>query len=188
MRNPRNRRIVRLAIRSLAVGVVAAALLGVVFVIGMRTKSPVVQRAVRRMNKAYWNPRSMATAGRPGAYASVVDHVGRRSGTSFETPIVPVTTEDGFVIALPYGARADWVQNVLAAGEATITHEGERYEVDHPEVVPTDLVDVYFSESDQKAHRAFRVDECLRVRRVDLGAGPSTGSAADEPTISASRE
>jgi deazaflavin-dependent oxidoreductase (nitroreductase family) len=95
-----------------------------------------------------------------------VHHVGRRSGTTYETPVVPVRTEDGFVVALPYGPTADWVQNVLAAGRATITHEDETYEVDRPEVVPTEQVGHHFDDSTQKTHRAFRVDECLRLHDV----------------------
>jgi deazaflavin-dependent oxidoreductase (nitroreductase family) len=151
----------------IALLLLAVASVGTVFVVGMRKKSPVVQRAVRRMNKAFWNPRSMETAGTPGAYASVVHHVGRRSGTAYETPVVPVRTEDGFVIALPYGTNADWVQNVLAAGRVTITHAGESYELDRPEVVPTHDVDLHFGDSERKTHRALRVDECLRLHDLD---------------------
>lgn len=151
------------------VGLVALALclsVLVVFLVGMRAKSPRVQRAVRQMNKAYWNPRAMATAGTPGAYASVVHHVGRRSGTTRSTPVVPVATDDGFVVALPYGPGADWVQNVLAAGAATIVHEGEIYEVTDPEIVPTAELDAHFTASDRRTQRLFNVDRCLRVRRV----------------------
>jgi deazaflavin-dependent oxidoreductase (nitroreductase family) len=162
-------------IRLVIVGVAALAAVGAVFVVGMRKKSPAVQRAVRQMNKAFWNPRSMETAGTPGAYASVVHHVGRRSGAAYHTPVVPVKTDDAFIVALPYGARADWAQNVLAAGRATITHEGATYEVDRPELVPTEEVDAYFGKSERKTHRAFRVDECLRLRRVDAASGPVTG-------------
>jgi deazaflavin-dependent oxidoreductase (nitroreductase family) len=154
-------------LRGLAVGAfVAGAALGAVFVVGMRTKSPGVQRAVRRVNKAFWNPRAMRTAGEPGASASVVHHVGRRSGRAYETPVVPVTTGDGFVIALPYGTRADWVQNVLAAGRARVTHEGVTYAADRPEVVPTAQVEGHFDDSERAAHRAFRVEECLRLHRL----------------------
>ncbi|MGB5758132.1 MAG: nitroreductase family deazaflavin-dependent oxidoreductase [Acidimicrobiales bacterium] len=174
-----------LVVGVLAVGVVAGALLGAVFVVGMRRKSPGVQGAVRRMNKAFWNPRSMETAGRCGAYASVVHHVGRRSGTAHDTPVVPVETEDGFVIALPYGTHADWVRNVLAAGRATIDHEGRTYEVDRPEVVPTEEVDIHFAESERRTHRMFRVGECLRLHLVDATTGQNDGTAdADAATIS----
>ncbi len=153
---------------------VAGAVFSAVFVVGMRRKSPGLQRSVRRLNKAFWNPRSMESAGTPGAYASVVHHVGRRSGTAYETPVVPVKIEDGFVIALPYGKGADWVQNVLAAGRATIAHEGETYEVDHPQVVPTQQVDGYFSQADRRTHRVFGVGECLRLRGVGAATGRST--------------
>jgi deazaflavin-dependent oxidoreductase (nitroreductase family) len=142
---------------------VAAAGLGIAFLVGMRTKSPGVQRAVKQMNKKFWNPRAMETAGTPGAYASVVHHAGRRSGTAYHTPVVPVKTDDGFVIALPYGPDADWVQNVLAVGKATITYEGETYEVDRPSVESIDSLDVSFGDSDDRAHRIFGVEECLRV-------------------------
>lgn len=150
-------------------GIVGAGLVAVlvVFVVGMRAKSPRLQRAVRRVNRAFWNPRAMETAGTPGAYAAVVHHVGRRSGKAYQTPVVPVPTDDGFVVALPYGTSADWVQNVLAAGRATLIHEGSSHDVDRPEVVPTADVEGCFGQSDRTAHRALRVDECLRLHRVD---------------------
>jgi deazaflavin-dependent oxidoreductase (nitroreductase family) len=149
-----------------AAGLLAVAA-GAVFVVGMRTKSPQVQGAVRRMNKAFWNPRSMETAGTPGAYASVIHHVGRRSGTDYQTPVVPTRTEQGFVIVLPYGTRADWVQNVLAAGRGTITHEGTTHEFDRPEVVPIESAGVSFSRSERASHRVFRADQCLRLHVAD---------------------
>jgi len=43
--------------------------------------------------------------------------------------------ENGFVIPLPYGTRVDWLQNVRAAGRATISVQGYRYEVAEPDVV-----------------------------------------------------
>jgi deazaflavin-dependent oxidoreductase (nitroreductase family) len=159
--------------------IIAGAMLGAVFVVGMRAKSRGIQRAVRRMNKAVINPKTMATAGRPGASASVVHHVGRRSGTAYATPVASVATGDGFVIALPYGTRADWVRNALAAGRVTITHEGEDHEVDSPEVVPTAEVDALFGESDRSAHRAFKVDECLRLRHVGAAAGGAADPSAN---------
>jgi deazaflavin-dependent oxidoreductase (nitroreductase family) len=152
-----------LIVTFVAIGIITTAVVGTTFLIGMRTKSPTVQRSVRKVNKAFWNPRSLKTAGTPGAYASVVHHVGRSSGTSYETPVVPVRTDDGFVVTLPYGTQADWVRNVLDAGTATITHEGETYQVDHPEVVPTADVDEYFDCSERRTQRAFKVDQCLRL-------------------------
>ncbi len=151
----------------IAVGALVAGLilLLLAFVFGMRAKSPVVLRAVRRFNRRFMNPRQMKTAGTPGAYAGVIRHVGRRSGRVYETPVGPFATDDGFVIALPYGTSSDWVKNVLAAGSATLITEGETYEVDDPEIVPlSDVVDVLPSK-ERRNLRLFRVEQALRARR-----------------------
>jgi len=140
-------------------------LLMLAFVFGMRAKSPVVLRAIRRFNRRFMNPRQMKTAGTPGAYAGFVRHVGRRSGRVFETPVGPFATDDGFVIALPYGTSSDWVKNVLAAGSATLVTEGQTVEVDQPEIVPLgDVVD-FLPSKERRNLRLFRVEQALRVHR-----------------------
>ena len=63
---------------------------------------------------------------------SVVHHVGRTTGRAYETPIGAVPTDDGFVIALPYGSNTDWLKNVLASGQATIVHDGTSHAVTGP--------------------------------------------------------
>ena len=110
----------------------------------MRAKSPAVVNGVRKLGRAM-RPLAIKSAGGPGASASVVHHVGRTSGRSYSTPVVAVPTDDGFVIALPYGLSADWLKNVLASGSATIAHDGSTYDVDRPEVVPLSAVEHQFS-------------------------------------------
>jgi deazaflavin-dependent oxidoreductase (nitroreductase family) len=141
---------------------------GVVFVAGMRAKSPLVLDTVRRTSRAM-KPLALKSAGTPGAYASVIRHVGRATGRAYETPVGAVATDDGFVIALPYGPNTDWLKNVLASGSATIVDEGNTYDVDRPEVVPMAAAGRCFSSQDQRAHRVFGVDLCLRVRRLGPG-------------------
>jgi deazaflavin-dependent oxidoreductase (nitroreductase family) len=150
----------------LVAGLCLVGVLLLVFTLGMRTKSPKVLDAIRRTNRAYINPRQR-DAGTPGAYASLIRHTGRTTGASYETPVVAEATEDGFVIALPYGSRADWLKNVLASGSATILHEGEIHRLGEPEVVSIETADEYFTPKDRRAHRIFDTRECLRVRRVD---------------------
>lgn len=154
--------------------VVAIVVLGVVFFLGMRAKSPLVQGLVRRMNRRFMNPRQLRTAGTPGAYASIVRHVGRRSGTAYETPVVPFPIEGGFVVALPYGTRPDWLQNVLAAGTAILVNEGTTYRLDDPEVVPTDGIRDALPAKEQRDLARFRVDRALRARATPIDA--ATGS------------
>jgi deazaflavin-dependent oxidoreductase (nitroreductase family) len=152
--------------------VVAALLLGlltvaIVFVLGMRTKTPWVLNGVRRFARAVGNPHVMRTAGTPGATASVIKHRGRTSGRAYETPVAAVATEDGFVIATVYGSRTDWLKNVLGSGSATIVNEGHTYEVDRPEVIPIEAAAACFPAEHRRTFRRYRVDQCLRVRRVE---------------------
>lgn len=103
---------------------VALIVLSIAFLVAMRAKYPPVLTAVRRVNRAVWNPRAMETAGQPGAMTAVIRHVGRTSGAPYETPIGTFATDDGFVVALPYGTTPDWLKNVLAAGSAVIVRAG----------------------------------------------------------------
>jgi deazaflavin-dependent oxidoreductase (nitroreductase family) len=150
----------------LGVPLLILAALAAVFILGMRTKNPSVLGCIRRMNRAFWNPRTMESAGTPGAYASIVRHVGRTSGRDYETPVGAVATDDGFVIALPYGSQADWLKNVLASGRAVIVDEGVTYEVDQPEIIGSDEAAIHFAPQELRAQRLFGVDQSLRVRRA----------------------
>lgn len=58
---------------------------------------------------------------------SLVRHVGRFSGTSYETPIIVAAVPDGFVAELTYGENVNWYRNIVAAGGcellvANVTH------------------------------------------------------------------
>lgn len=138
----------------------------VVFAAGMRAKWPPVTSAVRRLNKRFMNPRQMRTAGQPGAYAGIVRHVGRTSGTAYETPVGIEETPDGFVIALPYGTSPDWLKNVLAAGSAELVREGSTYPVVEPRVVGPNEALEFFPEGDRRTFRTMHVEEFLVLRSV----------------------
>lgn len=152
--------------RIATVAVLGILTLGVVWFIGMRRKGSVVTKAQRRINKAVMNPRQLRTAGQPGAYAGIVHHQGRVSGREYHTPVGTAPTDDGFVVALVYGSDSDWVKNVLAAGSAAITHEGQRYDVEAPALVSLDSVADSFPASELRAMRVFGVRECLQMRTV----------------------
>ena len=108
----------------------------------------------------------MRSAGTERSGTSVVRHIGRRSAKRYETPVVAVDHDDSFLIALPYGERTDWMKNVLASGSATVVAHGQTYAVDQPQVIPMAEVTRYFGPKEQKLHRRFSVDTCLRVHRV----------------------
>lgn len=149
-------------------GVVLVGLtLWLLLIVSMRTKFRPVLDSVRRLNRAFSNPRAMKAAGKPGATYSVIRHEGRISGRSYQTPVGVVATDDGFVIALPYGPDADWVENVLKAGTATILDQGNTFRVGSPRVVHAPDVDRYFSFREKAVHRLYGVAEFLVLHLVE---------------------
>ena len=148
------------------VGLVVAAVmaLAVAWFVGMRNKNSPVVSVQRKVNRALFNPRQMATAGTPGAYAAVIRHIGRTSGRAYETPVGAEPTADGFSVALMYGSQSDWLKNVMAAGSATIVHDGVEYPVDRPQLVAFEDAAQDFPADDLRSLRLFGVKQVLRVR------------------------
>ena len=115
-------------------------------------------------------------AGQPGAYASIIEHRGRVSGRDYRTPVVVRAVDDGFVVTLTYGTRADWVRNVLAAGSATVVHEGRRHESLIAEVVPLDQVgadgEPLVPSGERRLLRLFGIDSSLHLTPPRESAPP----------------
>jgi deazaflavin-dependent oxidoreductase (nitroreductase family) len=124
-----------------------------------------IQTALRRLTRVT-RPLAMRSAGTEKSRTSIVRHVGRRSGRTYETPVMAVEHDDDVLIALPYGERTDWMKNVLASGKATVVTHGRTYGVDQPEVIPMAEATRYFGPKEQKLHRRFAVGTCLRVHRT----------------------
>ena len=64
----------------------------------------------------------------------LVVHRGRRSGREYQTPVNVFPADDGFIIALTYGADTDWVKNVQAAGGCELRTRGRVLRVGSPRV------------------------------------------------------
>lgn len=102
---------------------------------------------------------------------AVLGHVGRRSGTPYETPIVARPTRDGFLIPLPFGDATQWAQNLLAAGGGTLRHAGRQVAIDRPEIVSLDEAGTALSAPIRFASRRFGIRRYVRVRRVTAQPG-----------------
>ena len=77
-------------------------------------------RFVARLNKRYTNRFIEPIVKRTRGFA-YVDHVGRKSGAAYRTPIYAFPADDGsLVVSLTYGPSADWAQNVLAGGGSIV--------------------------------------------------------------------
>lgn len=145
-----------------------AVLLGA-FVVSFRTGFRPVLSLIRRLNRAVTNPRQMRTAGSPGASAGVVHHVGRRSGAQYATPVGVQRTAAGVLVLLPYGSGTDWVRNLLAAGDATVEHEGDTFAIVDPRIVDRRAVHSLLPRGDRRVATLFGIDEFLVADRAEVG-------------------
>ena len=139
------------------------------FVAAMRSGSRPLVDIVRQGNKRVLNPVMLRLAGRRHWYAARVEHVGRRSGRPYATPVVAEPIEGGFAIPLPYGTEVDWLRNVLASGEATVVLDGVRHRVTHPVVVPSEAILAQVPPDWGTRSRLYRIRHWLRVSEAPLG-------------------
>ncbi|MBP1694074.1 MAG: nitroreductase [Chloroflexi bacterium] len=96
---------------------------------------PKIRDRIRKFNKHVLNRMMLKIAGAPHSPISLIRHVGRRSGKSYETPVIVEPTTDGFIFALTYGPVVDWYRNVLAAGQCSLIWHGQEYALEKPEQV-----------------------------------------------------
>jgi deazaflavin-dependent oxidoreductase (nitroreductase family) len=107
-------------------------------------------------------------------FFGVVEHVGRKSGRRYRSPVNVFRHGDRFVFALTYGPDAQWVHNVLAAGGCTVVTRGKRIRLVEPR---------RFSDPQRRALPwifrvplgVLNVTEFLELR-ADKGDAPSFGS------------
>lgn len=60
---------------------------------------------------------------------SLVRHVGRKSGKTYETPIIVAEAPGGFVAELTYGENVNWYRNIVAAGGCELVVGGVPHRV-----------------------------------------------------------
>lgn len=61
-----------------------------------------------------------------------LEHVGRRSGTTYRTPLLAFRDGDAVTIALTYGPGVQWLKNIRAAGRCRMRHRGRVLELGAP--------------------------------------------------------
>jgi hypothetical protein len=98
-----------------------------------------IRRRIAHFNKRVANPIQRRWADRLPPWAVVV-HRGRISGRRYETPVLARLHDGEVVIALFYGAGADWVRNVVAAGGGELIRRRRTLVMRHPRVEGVRLV------------------------------------------------
>jgi deazaflavin-dependent oxidoreductase (nitroreductase family) len=69
----------------------------------------------------------------------VLSHVGRKSGKLYAIPIIAEPAKNGFVIALTYGRKVDWLENVLAKGGCSILWKNKDYSLVNPQFIDKEV-------------------------------------------------
>ena len=78
-----------------------------------------LNRATSRMARAGWRP------------FSLIRHTGRKTGRTYETPLILARSGGDFVAELTYGPDVAWYRNVMAAGgRCTVVAGGAEYPID----------------------------------------------------------
>jgi deazaflavin-dependent oxidoreductase (nitroreductase family) len=88
-----------------------------------------------RFNRYFTNPIQRMWAGWAPTMG-ILEHVGRKSGRPYRTPLSVFSTDDGVAIMLTYGPNRDWLKNITASGGAHLRRYGKSIELVDPEVVP----------------------------------------------------
>jgi len=88
-------------------------------------------RWLARFNVAFTNPLMLPVAN-VLPWFGIVEHVGRRSGRRYRTPVNVFRRGDRYLFALTYGPDSEWVHNVMAAGGCALVSRGRRTELVQP--------------------------------------------------------
>lgn len=91
-------------------------------------------RSLARFNRRFTNRILGAIPVRLSPFV-LIEHVGRRSGRTYETLVVAFRHPAGWLFALTYGSGADWVANVQAADAAVLHRRGVAAVLTTPQVI-----------------------------------------------------
>jgi deazaflavin-dependent oxidoreductase (nitroreductase family) len=114
------------------------------------------------VNKRLFNPRELKRGVRP-----VLTHVGRTSGKTYRTPLDAHRVDGGYLFILVYGSESDWVRNVLSAGHARLTIEGEGHDLTGPRLIDDDEAWEALPDTVKRPPRFLRITEYLRMDLAD---------------------
>ncbi|MBW8871403.1 MAG: nitroreductase family deazaflavin-dependent oxidoreductase [Leifsonia sp.] len=106
------------------------------------------------------NPVAIRAARRGSGPFSLVEHIGRKSGARYETPLILAPVAAGFVAELTYGRSVAWYGNAKAAGGCVIRYHGRPFTIDR--------IDDLDAASGMKAYGAPRSWILRLLRRHDF--------------------
>ena len=94
---------------------------------------------IRVLNKHFTNKILIHISGKKFGHFAILSHVGRKSGKLYRIPIIAEPIKSGFVIALTYGLKVDWYENVMANGGCSLNWKNEEFILINPEFIDKEI-------------------------------------------------
>lgn len=117
---------------------------------------------VRQFNKHILNPLVVRIA-RHLPFYGVVEHVGRRTGKHYRTPVLVGRVADGFYVPLPYGDHVDWHRNIQAMDCFTLLWRGRSYPLCYSGLVASEEAIPRLPRLAQRSLRRMHVELYIRL-------------------------
>jgi deazaflavin-dependent oxidoreductase (nitroreductase family) len=118
---------------------------------------------IRVMNKHFTNKVMIHIAGRQFGHFAVLEHTGRKRGNRYRIPIIAEPLDDGFVIALTYGKKVDWYENILASGTCALRWKNRDYALVNPRFVEAETGLTAFPALARFLLRRIRIEYYLKL-------------------------
>lgn len=139
---------------------------------------------VARFNRHVTNRITQPFAGWLPGFGIVI-HQGRKSGRTYRTPVNVFRDGNDDIFVLTYGAKTDWVRNVVAAGRTEMLTRGQRVRLTNPRLF-TDSSKRWAPLPVRQFLRLAGVSECMRMTRVVAPSVARTPHAERHSDLSAS--
>lgn len=118
---------------------------------------------IRVINKHVTNKILIHISGRKFGHFAILSHVGRKSGKLFRIPIIAEPIKNGFVIALTYGKKVDWYENVIAKGGCSLIWKNNEYILINPEFIDKEIGVTAFPDIFRSVLRKMGIQYYLRL-------------------------
>jgi deazaflavin-dependent oxidoreductase (nitroreductase family) len=118
---------------------------------------------VRVFNKHVTNKILIHIAGRNFGHFAILTHEGRKSGKLYRIPIIAEPVENGFIIAMTYGKKVDWYENILAKGQCSLHWKHKDYTLVNPQLIDPKIGVTAFPKKLQSVLRRQSIEYYLKL-------------------------
>ncbi len=98
---------------------------------------------------------------------ALLRHRGRRSGKTFETPVMAWPTAGGMLVPVSWGTQSDWYRNLMAASGCEVQLRGRWHRCADPVLLPRAEALSYLPAATRALAGLFPVPQFVLLRRVE---------------------